>query len=119
YLFELKVLYGVDSVDPEIKPVANREMAQLIHELIPLDTCRRYKILPLARQEGDPPSVLVAMVDPDNLDAQDELQRILRLKGLELRRLVITKDDFEQLLEQFYEIKGELEQEKEKKKKEK
>jgi type IV pilus assembly protein PilB len=117
YLFELKVLYGVDSLDPEIRPVASREMADLIMDLIPLDTCRRYKILPLAKQAGTPPSVLVAMVDPDDLAAQDELQRILRFKGLELRRLVITKEDYEQLLEQYHSMQGEIEQAKEKRQK--
>jgi type IV pilus assembly protein PilB len=118
-LFELKVLYGVDSLDPELAPVANREMAELIQDLIPLDTCRRYKVLPLARQDTDPPSILVAMVNPDDLAAQDELQRILRFKGLELRRLVITQEDFEQLLDQYYGIQQELEQLREKQAKEK
>ena len=122
YLFELKVLYGVDSVDPEIRPIANQEMAELIQELrFSIENCRRYKILPLAKQPGDPPSVLVAMVDPDDLAAQDELQRILKFNGLDLRRLVITQEDFDQLIEQYYTIRGELEQayEKQKKAKEK
>lgn len=118
-LFELKVLYGVDSLDPALAPVTTREMAALIQDLIPLDICRRYKVLPLARQATDPPSVLVAMVNPDDLAAQDELQRILRFKGLELRRLVITQDDFEQLLEQYYTIQQELEKVREKQEKEK
>ncbi|WP_353672382.1 GspE/PulE family protein [Synechocystis sp. LKSZ1] len=118
-LFELKVLYGVDSLDPELAPVATREMAELIQDLIPLDTCRRYKVLPMARQDTDPPSILVVMVNPDDLAAQDELQRILRFKGLELRRLVITQEDFEQLLEQYYGIQQELEQVREKQAKDK
>ncbi len=113
-LFELKVLYGVDSLDPEVAPVGTREMAELIQELLPLDTCRRYKLIPLARQKGEPPSILVAMVNPDDLTAQDELQRILRFKGLELRRIVITQEDFDQLLEQYHSIQEELEQAKEK-----
>ncbi|AGF52584.1 general secretion pathway protein E [Synechocystis sp. PCC 6803] len=108
-LFELKVLYGVDSVDPEVAPIATQQMAELIGRFFPLDTCRRFKFLPLAQQEGDPPSVLVAMVDPDNLAAQDELNRILRVKGFELRRLVVTQDDFNQLLEQYYAIREEWE----------
>lgn len=106
-LFELKVLYGVDSVDPEVAPIATQEMAELIGRFFPLDTCRRFKFLPLAQQDGDPPSVLVAMVDPDNLAAQDELNRILRVKGYELRRLVVTQDDFNQLLDQYYVIREE------------
>ena len=108
-LFELKVLYGVDSVDPEVAPIATQQMAELIGRFFPLDTCRRFKFLPLAQQDGEPPSVLVAMVDPDNLAAQDELNRILRVKGFELRRLVVTQDDFNQLLDQYYVIREEWE----------
>lgn len=114
-LFELKVLYGVDSIDPEIAPVGTHEMADLIGKFFPLDTCRRFKFLPIAQQDTDPPSILVAMVDPDNLAAQDELNRILRVKGFDLRRLVITQEDFNQLLEQYYSIRGELEEAQEKK----
>lgn len=99
----------MDSVDPEVAPIATQQMAELIGRFFPLDTCRRFKFLPLAQQEGDPPSVLVAMVDPDNLAAQDELNRILRVKGFELRRLVVTQDDFNQLLEQYYAIREEWE----------
>ena len=108
-LFELKVLYGVDSLDPEVAPVATQEMADLIGKFFPLDTCRRFQFLPLAQQDSEPPSVLVAMVDPDNLAAQDELNRILRVKGFELRRLVITHEDFNQLLDQYYSIREEWE----------
>ncbi|AIE73783.1 MULTISPECIES: GspE/PulE family protein [unclassified Synechocystis] len=118
-LFELKVLYGVDSVDPEVAPIATREMAELIGKFFPLDTCRRFKFLPLAQQDGEPPSVLVAMVDPDNLAAQDELNRILRVKGFELRRLVVTQDDFNQLLDQYYAIREEWEAAQEKQDQEK
>ncbi len=113
-LFELKIVYGVDSVDPEVTPVADREMAQLINSLIPFDICRRHKLLPISRDDhGESPSVLVALVDPDNLAAQDDLNRILRAKGLTLRRLVITQEDYEKLLEQYHELKTELDKEQE------
>ncbi|NQZ62505.1 GspE/PulE family protein, partial [Crocosphaera sp.] len=113
HLFELKILYGVDSIDPEVSPVADRQMAELINSLISFDICRRHKILPLSRHEGDPPSVLVAMVDPDNLAAQDDLNRILRARNLDLRRMVITQEDYDSLLEQYHEIQQELDVEKE------
>ncbi|MEB3310243.1 MAG: ATPase, T2SS/T4P/T4SS family [Snowella sp.] len=118
-LFELKILYGVDSLDPEVSPLASREMANLIQNLIPLDTCRRYKLVPLAQQNTEPPSVLIAMVDPDDLAAQDELLRILRFKGLEMRRLVITQEDFDRLLEEYYGMQDVLQEEQKKKDKEK
>lgn len=119
HLFELKILYGVDSVDPEISPVADRQMAELIGTLISFDICRRHKLLPISKHEGDPPYILVAMVDPDNLAAQDDLNRIVRSKGLNLKRMVITQEDYDRLLEQYHELQTELDQEKERLDKEK
>jgi type IV pilus assembly protein PilB len=97
-LFELKILYGVESLDPEINQVSSNQMEHLLETLIPIDLCRRYRLLPLAKSETEPPSVLIAMVDPDNLDAQDDLNRILRAKGFGLQRLVITLEDYNRLI---------------------
>lgn len=100
-LFELKVLYGVESLDPELNDIARHQISQLIDTLIPIDVCRRYRLIPLAKNETQPPSVLVAMVDPDNLDAQDDLNRILRPQGISLQRMVITQEDYQQLISQY------------------
>jgi type IV pilus assembly protein PilB len=100
-LFELKILYGVESLDPEINQIETSQVGQLIDTLIPIDLCRRYKLVPLAKSEGQPSFVLVAMVDPDNLDAQDDLNRILRPQGLALQRLVITLEDYQRMMSQY------------------
>ncbi len=100
-LFELKILYGVESLDPEVNQVSSNQMGSLIESLIPIDLCRRYRLLPLAQGETEPPFVLVAMVDPDNLDAQDDLNRVLRAKGLGLQRLVITLEDYNRLISEY------------------
>jgi type IV pilus assembly protein PilB len=100
-LFELKILHGIESLDPEINQFSSVEMGKLIDSLIPIDTCRRYRLLPLSQNKTKPPSVLVAMVEPDNLEAQDHLTRILRLRGLALQRMVITLEDFQQLISKY------------------
>jgi len=100
-LFELKILYGVESLDPEVQQIQTNQVGQLIDELIPIDLCRRYSLVPLTRSEGPPPSVLVAMVDPDNLQAQDDLNRLLRPKGIGLQRLVITVEDYQRLISSY------------------
>jgi type IV pilus assembly protein PilB len=100
-LFELKILYGVESLDPEITQVATNQVSQLIDSLIPIELCRRYRLVPLSQSDKQPPFVLVAMVDPDNLDAQDDLNRILRGKGLSLQRLVITLEDYQRLISKY------------------
>ncbi|KZL47860.1 general secretion pathway protein GspE [Nodularia spumigena CENA596] len=98
-LFELKILYGVEFLDPEINQIGNPKACNLIHTLIPADICRRHRLVPLSRHDDQtPPSVLVAMVDPDNLEASDDLNRILRPQGLALKCMVITQEDYQQLI---------------------
>ncbi|HEY9802570.1 MAG TPA: ATPase, T2SS/T4P/T4SS family [Leptolyngbyaceae cyanobacterium] len=101
-LFELKILYGVESLDPEVNSVGNTLVGNLIDSLIPVDVCRRHRLVPLSRNdEHNPPYVLVAMVSPDNLEASDDLNRILRPQGLSLQRMVITQEDYQQLINQY------------------
>lgn len=103
HLFELKVLFGVESVDPEIETekFSNNQMGELINSLIPLDICRRYRLIPLQKREEKKPVLVVAMVDPENLEAQDDLNRILRPKRITIERQVITQSDYQQLIDQF------------------
>ncbi len=100
HLFELKVLYGVASLDPEIEEINSGQAGDLINNLIPLDLCRRYRIIPLEKKEN-PPALVVAMVDPENLEAQDDLNRILRPKGIKLQRIVITQADYQKLIDKY------------------
>lgn len=99
-LFELKILYGVDSLDPEISQIDTTQVNELIDTLIPIDICRRYQLVPLSKK-ADPPSVLVAMVDPDNLAAIDDLKRVLRPQGLDMQRMVITQEDYQQIISKY------------------
>ena len=102
HLFELKILYGVESLDPEINQIGDTMVGNLIETLIPVDICRRHRLVPLSKHDDQtPPYVLVAMVDPDNLEASDDLNRILRPQGLALQRMVITQEDYQQLINQY------------------
>ncbi|HAX89524.1 MAG TPA: general secretion pathway protein GspE [Cyanobacteria bacterium UBA11370] len=100
-LFELKILYGVESLDPEISDISSHQVSELIDTLLPIDICRRYRLVPISKTDSQPQSILVAMVDPDNLDAQDDLNRILRPQGIGLRRMVITQEDYQQLISEY------------------
>lgn len=104
-LFELKILYGIESVDPELDSLSSNQIGQFIDTLIPVDICRRHQLVPLSREDGEDPSVLVAMVDPENLEAQDDLNRILRPQGLRLRRMVITVEDYQRLISAYLDEK--------------
>ena len=107
-LFELKILYGVESLDPEISEINGNQLNHLIETLIPVDICRRYRLIPLSRTDTDPAFVLVAMVDPDDLAAQDDLNRILRPQKLALQRMVITAEDYQRLISQYLDDQVEL-----------
>lgn len=101
-LFELKILYGVESLDPELDEIPTGQVSSLIDDLIPVDVCRRYNLIPLTfDSEKKPPSLLVAMVDPDDLSAQDDLNRILRPQGIILKRMVIAPDDYQRIISQY------------------
>ena len=100
-LFELKIIYGVECLDLEVSRIATTEVRKLVDSLIPIDICRRHRLVPVSKSNTQPSSVLVAMVDPDNLDAQDDLNRILRAQGLKLQRLIITLEDYQQLLAKY------------------
>ena len=118
HLFELKVLFGVESADPELETgkFNSHQMGELINSLIPLDICRRYRLIPLRQKEEEEKSILlVAMVDPENLEAQDDLNRILRPKGIGIERQVITQDDYQKLIDQFLDeqVKRETQKKKE------
>ena len=102
HLFELKILYGVECLDPEINQIDPTKVENLIQTLIPVDICRRHQLVPLSRDDQqDPPYVLVAMVDPDNLDASDDLNRILRRESLSLQRRVITERDYQKIINKY------------------
>ncbi|MCZ8102165.1 MAG: GspE/PulE family protein [Burkholderiales bacterium] len=118
-LFELKILYGVESIDAELSDVDGLEIARLIDSLIPIDLCRRYRLIPLGQIKGEATTILIAMVDPDNLEASDDINRILRPRELGIQRLVITSEDYERLLEKFHQAQSQLEQEKARLEKEK
>ncbi|GAC1489787.1 MAG: GspE/PulE family protein [Chamaesiphon sp.] len=100
-LFELKVFYGVECFDLEINKVATNQVSELIDTIIPIDICRLYRLIPLAKNETQPPSILVGMVEPDNLNAKDNLERILKPHSLALQRMVITLEDYQQLISKY------------------
>jgi len=111
HLFELKIYYGVESLDPEVTDFEEYPIEELIDDIVPLDLCRRHKLLPLAKQETRPPSLLVGMVNPDELTAQDDLTRILRPKGFIPQRVVMTQEDYERIIGKYLDEQSAKEEE--------
>ncbi|MEN9202906.1 MAG: GspE/PulE family protein [Thermostichus sp. DG_1_5_bins_95] len=104
-LFELKIIYGIPSLDLDLEPVEISEIAALIDSVLPLDICNRYKFLPIRQQDKQ---VLVAMVKPDNLQALDDIQRRFRIQGLKLQRRVFAQRDFETLINRYMDVQADL-----------
>ncbi len=95
-MFERKIVYGVEAYDPEMSEMSNEQLGVMLDGLkISIDICHQGRFLPVARTETEPPAILVAMVDPDNLNAVEDLRRILQPHGLALQRRVITPDDYQ------------------------
>ncbi|MBW3585381.1 MAG: GspE/PulE family protein [Cyanobacteria bacterium 0813] len=97
-MFERKIVYGVEAFDPEMSEMSNEQLGVMLDGLkISIEICHQGRFLPVARTETQPPAVLVAMVDPDNLNAQEDLRRILQPHGLSFQRRVITPDDYQDI----------------------
>jgi type IV pilus assembly protein PilB len=105
-LFELKILYGIESCDLEISQVSINQVNELIDTLIPYETCKACKVVPLAKLDCEPPSILVAMVSPDDLNARDLVEKELRRHNYKLQRMVIALEDHQQLINQYLDFKA-------------
>jgi type IV pilus assembly protein PilB len=103
-LFELKVLYGLDSIDPaiEIEKFNPARLSELIDDnVIPISVCRECQVLPIAKDEN---SLSVALVSPNNSKAIDELTKIVRAHNLALKRRVISQEDFLTVFDQIIDL---------------
>ncbi|WP_293133140.1 GspE/PulE family protein [Microcoleus sp. bin38.metabat.b11b12b14.051] len=97
-MFERKIVYGVEAYDPEMSELSNEQLGAMLDRLkISIDICHQGRFLPVAKTETEPQAVLVAMVDPDNLNAIEDLRRILQPHGMALQRRVITPDDYQDI----------------------
>jgi type IV pilus assembly protein PilB len=101
-MFERKIVYGVEAYDPEMSEMSNEQLGVMLDRLkISIDICHQGRFLPVAKTETEPAAVLVAMVDPDNLNAIEDLRRILQPHGLTLQRRVITPDDYQDITSSY------------------
>ncbi|MBD2178357.1 type II/IV secretion system protein [Pseudanabaena sp. FACHB-1998] len=96
-LFELRVLYGIEPIDPDVeidKFDIGTLSALLDSNIIPIATCRDCEILPLVKTEN---SVTLAVVSPDSFKVQNEITRLL--KNITISRRVIAREDFHRVFD--------------------
>ena len=82
-------------------PPANQEA--LIY--IPIDSARHYGFVPLDIVNG---ALEIGIVDPDNIEAFDALQFISGKIGMPYVMYLITKEDFDRVLDTYQNISGEV-----------
>lgn len=105
-LFELKIIYGVEAYDPQIQPISVQDLTGLLEQLkMSFEVCQHNRFLPVSLgEEGEKSCILIAMVDPDDLRAQDDLRRLLQPHtNLIFRRRVITPDDYQRIRNDYQE----------------
>jgi type IV pilus assembly protein PilB len=91
----------MESFDPSLHNIPIEQIRELIKQYIPLEMCRCYELLPLIKEDGESPSILVGMMNPDDLEALDRLKRLLRPQELEMRRMAIAPEHYQQWMQQL------------------
>ena len=72
---------------------------------IPVDSARHYGFVPLDIVDG---ALEVGIIDPDNIEALDALQFISGQTGVPYKIFLITKQDFDRVLNAYQNLSGEI-----------
>src|SRR5579875_3360054 len=88
----LELQYGVNYVSLS-KTEADPECLYVLPEAV----MRQHQVVPIARQGN---RLTLAMVNPNNLIALDDIK--YRLKGVQIKPVVCTEDDFQHFMEETY-----------------
>lgn len=91
----------MESFDPSLHNIPIEQIRELIEQHVPLEMCRCYGLLPLAKEDREYPSLLVGMMNSDDLEALDRLKRLLNSQGLEMRRIAIAPEHYQQWMQQL------------------
>ena len=78
---------------------------QDVFNYVPIDSARHYGFVPLDMKEG---ALEIGIVDPDNIEAFDALQFISAKIGIPYKIFLITKQDFDRVLEAYQNLPGEV-----------
>jgi len=100
-------LFGLKSENLKIplKEVVASEIPLKILELIPEESARYYKIVPLAKRDN---LLEVGMVSPEDLKAQEALKFLARQGKFSYQVFLITLTSFNNLLKQYRTLKREV-----------
>ena len=101
FLFNLKS----ENLKIPLKEVIARDVPLEVLELIPEETAKYYKMIPIAKKEQ---LLEVGMVYPEDLKAQEALKFLVRRQNLNFQVFLITPTTFNTLLRQYRDLKREM-----------
>ncbi|MBI2038438.1 MAG: hypothetical protein HYT19_00760 [Candidatus Nealsonbacteria bacterium] len=106
-LLDEKSLFNLKSENLKIplKEVAPDSVPLEVLRLIPEDTAKFYKIVSLAKNEK---TLQVGMIYPEDLKAQEALKFLARQQNFIYQVFLITPTNFNELLKQYRNLKGEV-----------
>jgi type IV pilus assembly protein PilB len=101
FLFELKS----ENLKIPLKKVVPEEVPLKVLELIPHESAKYYKMIPLAKKEK---TLEVGMVYPEDLKAQEALKFLARQEKFGYKVFLITPTTFDNLFKQYRTLKKEV-----------
>ncbi len=99
-LAQIGALYGIPT-----RVLGDPPADEGVFKYIPMESAQHYGFAPLAITEG---ALEVGVTDPDNIEAFDALQFISSKIGIPYKIFLITKQDFERVMEAYQSLSGEI-----------
>ncbi|MDD5098639.1 MAG: GspE/PulE family protein [Candidatus Pacebacteria bacterium] len=90
---------------PVFDNVESLEVPNNVLSIIPEESARFYKIVPLSLNSG---VLEVGMVDPDNIKAKEILEFIVRRNKISYKTYIISSNSFEAFLKQYRNVREEV-----------
>lgn len=94
-------------VDVPLRTVVPEEVPLKILELIPEDSVRHYKMIPIGKTDED--VLEIGMVYPEDLRAKEALSFLARQAGITHKVFLIMPSTFQGLLRQYHDLRTEVE----------
>ena len=99
-LEEIGKIYGLPA-----RILGDPPASHTVFTYVPIDSARHYGFVPLDLVDG---ALEIGIIDPDNIEALDALQFISGKIGIPYKIFLITKEDFDRVLEAYQNLSGEV-----------
>jgi type IV pilus assembly protein PilB len=87
------------------KSLGNIPIGREALSYIPVDSAQHYGFVPIGISDG---ALAVGILDPDNIEALDALQFISTRVGVPYKLYLISRDDFNKVIEEYGSLSGEV-----------